>query len=315
MEAGAGIDSMEKESTQQKAWKEAEQSGFAAIKIRLLRMSRLAAFVLFSAGALLMAINVTGLFLSLRNPRLQSEKTLFKNDIIITPPRLWEDIRRRSGETAEEYVRRLNSVVAQAMAHEWADRSIDEYHLRVPIWENYILYFMSYAMPRPFLKYEFADYEKALERGVGLCSQHALVLTEILREEGIEAQVIALDGHVVARVEVEKGEWIIADPDYGVVIPHDILKVQNGPEMVLPYYIVATKNYRPGGKGHSAEKIAAIYGRENNYILEEGAKGYMGAARYNFEKNSYRVKWLLPAALMLPALVLLSARAFRRYRT
>ncbi len=284
-------------------------------KDRFLRMLRLAAFVLFAAGALLMAINVTGLFLSLRNPRLQSEKTLFKNDITITPPRLWKDIRRRSGETDEQYVRRLNGVVSQAMAHTWDDRFTDKYHFRVPIWENYILYFMSYAMPGPFLKYEFADYKKALERGVGLCSQHTLVLTEILREKGIGAQVIALDGHVVARVEIEKGRWIIADPDYGVIIPHDILKVQEEPEMVLPYYIVATRNYRPGGKGYSPEKIARIYGRQNNYIIEEGAKGYMGTARYNFEKRSYRVKWLLPAVLLLPAPALLLARLFGRFRT
>ena len=50
----------------------------------------------------------------------------------------------------------------------------------IPIYENYLLFIASYRYPDEYLKYEFVDYRKAIERGIGLCSQQAIIVSEIL---------------------------------------------------------------------------------------------------------------------------------------
>lgn len=49
----------------------------------------------------------------------------------------------------------------------------------------------------------------------GFCHQRAYLLYRILRENGIAAQVQALDGHVVTGITVD-GQPYLTDPDYGI---------------------------------------------------------------------------------------------------
>ena len=63
------------------------------------------------------------------------------------------------------------------IAHYWRDEGINKYYLRIPFWENYLLYIASYIDPEEYLKYEFYDYRRAIERGVGLCSQQAIIVS------------------------------------------------------------------------------------------------------------------------------------------
>ncbi len=49
----------------------------------------------------------------------------------------------------------------------------------------------------------------------GFCHQRAYLLFEHLREQGIEAMVFGLNGHVVTQFELN-GRSYLADPDYGV---------------------------------------------------------------------------------------------------
>lgn len=71
--------------------------------------------------------------------------------------------------------------------------------------------------------------------GVGYCSQQAMVIAAYLRERGVEARVMGLDGHVVAVVETPDGRWVF-DPDYGVVIPATLEELAANPQLVRKVY-------------------------------------------------------------------------------
>ena len=253
---------------------------------------------LFALGIMLLALNVPGLFTSLRNPDIYNEAgTLFLRDITLTEKRLHE-LLDASPADRKAYVSLVNEAANQGIAHYWLDEGIDKYNLRVPLTENYLLYAASYVHPKRFLKYEFADYRKAVERGVGLCSQHAIVAAEILRQKGISTRIIGLTGHVVAtaRVDDGKNEWWILDADYGVVIPHHIEDIEKAPGIVAPYY---------RARGYDEDVVATlveIYGKEGNVVHPgEGAPGYT-PKKYWGETLIYVLVWLIPLALMLPAL-------------
>ena len=278
------------------------------------RMLVVAAGVLFGLGLFLFGLNLAGLFLPLRGPGLEEEKTLFKDDITISAEEALSELSRRPGEPVEDYVNRAVLAVNRAMAHHWSERDRDKYRLRVPARENYLLWLQAFLDPDRYRLYEFADYRKAIERGLGLCSQQVLALAGALEENGVEAEIIVLGGHVVARVKVEDGRWITADPDYGLVIPHDVFELSARPHLVRRYYRGVEEMYREGVKGYSADELAEIYGPEGNLRIRLGVLGYLGPERVAFERRSYLAIWLLPAILCLPLVLLALVRLGRRRR-
>ncbi len=94
---------------------------------------------LFVLGMILMILNVTGLFKSLRNEELYSEITPYKDDISIRfeeAKKLWD---RGENESVKDFTARATMLVNKSMAHYWRDEGIKKYHMRIPLWENYIL--------------------------------------------------------------------------------------------------------------------------------------------------------------------------------
>jgi hypothetical protein len=258
---------------------------------------------LFLIGAALVLLNVWGRLLSLRHPGIYTEAgVLFKEDISLSFEQAIKEAVRRQGETDDAYARRLTRVVSMGVAHYWSEKGRDRYHLRVPAGENWLLYLKSFTEPEHYGKYEFADPEKALERGVGLCSQQAVILCRLLLDNGIDAKIIVLGGHVVVGARTGPGKWIVADPDYGVVVPRDIVEIMKEPELVRPYYSdVESKYMNPRRKDLlSTDKIVEIYGPEGNVILGEFIN-FMGPDRYYFELYSYAAIWIIPLLLFLPA--------------
>jgi hypothetical protein len=108
--------------------------------------------------------------------------------------------------------------------------------MRVPVWENYLLFLLSYLKPDTYRDYEFCSYRMSLERGTGRCGQQSMALVDYLSENGISTGFVTLRGHVIATAEVSEGEWYLLDPDYGGVIPFDISTAQRNPKSVIPYY-------------------------------------------------------------------------------
>jgi hypothetical protein len=251
--------------------------------------------ILFTFGLLLLGINVVGLFVSLRNPAIYQEKKVRdERDITLTAEELLQAAERKPGEPRPVYVTRLNDAVNKGIAYYWEDEGIEKYELRVPIYENYLLYLAGYVSPR-YRKYEFSDQYKNIERGVGLCSLHATVIAALLKDHGVDSKVVLLDQHVVAMAQVDetRDRWWIVDSTLGVVVKHDIAEIERDPDLIKPYYL------ERGYSREYVEWLARVYGREGNVVFNE-ARDYMPWRLRFIEYISYIFKWVIPMTLIVP---------------
>jgi hypothetical protein len=253
---------------------------------------------LFYLGFCLFVINIIGLFISLRNESIYQVRTGFADDIILTEKELYHRINKPVIDK-KEYITNLNEAVNRGIAHYWRDAGINKYNLRIPFYENYLLFIASYLNPEEYLKYEFVNYKRAIERGIGLCSQQAIIVSEILKGKSIPSFIIGLSGHVVlrARVEENRDEWWVLDPDYGVVIPYDIGFIENNPKIIGPFYAKA------GYKQKTIVMLEKIYEKKGNVVSrKQGARGYQ-FKRWRDEPRFYYFKWLIPCTLMTPMII------------
>ena len=244
-------------------------------------------------GILLVGINIYGLFKSLRNPEIYAEKsTWFLSDITLKYPEVKNEFIRKDKESDKDFALRVNTDVHNGLMHYWEDEGLTKYHLTVPAWENYLLYAAAYIDPKDYRKYEFSNYKKDLERGVGLCSTHSIVLKGVLNDNGIDAGLWDIAGHVVLRTRVDKNEWWILDPDYGIVVPYDTAAIQANPEIVYVSYKDMNSLYKPEIKRHyTPEHVVELYGEEGNHIYTVDSW---------FEYFSYWAIWIVPLLLILP---------------
>jgi Transglutaminase-like superfamily len=267
-----------------------------------------------SLGAVLLIVNTAGVFTSLRSLELQplsSEIARISSgpgDLTMSLEEARKSIRRRAGEAVEEFADRLTQVVSDATAHSWSERVRTRFNLRVPFWENYILWLAGEISPR-YRTYTFADPRKALERGVGLCSQVSLILVSLLREEGIDARIVQLDGHTLVTAQVAAGKWHMLDADYGVVIPHSLAEIEKDPEMIRPYYSAAltrlnpeAQRIRPESNRELVDSLVNYFSPAGNFIEPAGAHSVLGSGAVEFEVWAYWLKWRLPLVLFLPIL-------------
>lgn len=251
--------------------------------------------VIFLIGLILLGVNVYGLFKTMRNPAIFSEEEVIRNrinDITIGYPAILDSLNRKDHESNTQFAVRINKVVNDGFIHYWKDEGIDKYHLRVPIWENYLLNVASYIDPKRYRKYEFSNYKKNLERGVGLCSTHSTVVKGVLMDHGIKAELLDVGGHhVVVRAELGDGIVYMLDPDYGVFVPHDTAAITTNPELVRePYGNMASMYYPDAIDPYTTDYIVKIYGdRKYVYTVDNW-----------FECFSYWAIWIIPFLLMLP---------------
>lgn len=261
--------------------------------------------IFFTGGVALLLVNMVGLTQSLRNTDIYEENIPEGFGITLTQSEFYSQIENTVADR-EKYLEHIARTVNEGIAHYWADDGIEKYNLRVPFSNNYLLYFASYVHPTLYLKYEFTDYRRAVERGVGLCSQHAMIASEILRKNNIPSNIVLLDGHVVLRAEAsnERGDWWVLDPDYGVLIPHDIYEIENSPALVREYYSSAAFS------DQIVEELVSVYGQPGNSVIDgQGARSYQ-AKKWVVERFAYVAIWLIPAIMMLP----IGLRRFGRSR-
>jgi hypothetical protein len=256
--------------------------------------------ILFFGGLFLLFTNVFGLFTSLRNPEIYNEKNVtFPNDINLTESQVYAVINSDRSDI-KAYVTKVTMAVNNGIADYWALDGVEKYNLRVPFQKNYLLFLGSFIWPEKFQRYEFCDYRQAIERGVGMCSQQAIILSEVLYEKGIKTKIVGLSGHVVATTQVDgkTNEWWVLDPDYGVVIPFSIQAIEIDPTIIAPYY---------SEKGYDTKAITALedhYGKEGNVISEGYGIGDFSRLTNYFEQVSYVLIWVIPVFLILPFIVL-----------
>jgi hypothetical protein len=251
--------------------------------------------ILFAAGVLLLSLNVVGLFKSLRNPELYTEPgTRRVNDVVLSYPEFLEHLKRRSGEEDKEFAIRINQTVKDGFLHYWEDDAIHKYNLTVPVWNNYLLTLASVVKPKKYRKYEFGNYRRNLERGTGLCSTHCTVVKGVLNENGIEAELFDLGGHVVITAKVGDQADFILDPDYGIYIPFSIEEIEADPEITRPFYASIADQYFPGRQDrYTTDVVVSLYEKHRNHTY----------STYNwFEDFSYVAIWIIPLLLISPFL-------------
>ncbi|HEX5023836.1 MAG TPA: hypothetical protein VFV68_01130 [Agriterribacter sp.] len=253
---------------------------------------------LFVSGIILLAINVIGLFKSLRNPEIYTLEHQIKNrlnDVTIKYPDIKKMLVRKPNESNEDFAIRVNKVVNDGFAHYWKDAGINKFNLRVPVWENYLLYAASYVYPGVYRKYEFSNYKKDLERGLGLCSSHSIVVKGVLKENGIKAELMDVGKrHVVVRAELSDTNAIILDPDFGVVVPFDTAAITANPELVrAPYQNMAALYYPEAKEPYTTDLMVDIFGKRK----------YIYNVQNWFETFSYWAIWIIPFLLMAPLMI------------
>jgi hypothetical protein len=246
-------------------------------------------FLLF-AGIALLLLNTVGLFKSLRNEELNTELTPYKNDISISLSEARDQWSRMSDETDKNFAIRVTMVINHAMAHYWKDEGIKKYHLQVPVWENYIL-----SIKQMFSgdkKYEFRNYKKVIERGVGICSQPCIALKYLLNDNDIKADLWDLWGHVVVEAGFSDGTKYTLDPDYGNHVPYGVEHLQTNLDIIREFYKNQDSVYADHYKDHRhTEDIVNLYEKDRNHIY------YM---KKSFEDFSYIAIWIFPILLILP---------------
>jgi hypothetical protein len=252
---------------------------------------KILSIILFVPGFIITFINLGGVFIPLRDPEINIKEFqpygLMKK-IHYDQDEVFKAIDQRQDETNEAYAYRLVDLVFDNTLHFYEPENPEKYNQRVPIFENFIIFSRSYYSSQPDI-YEFCNPYKAMERGVGLCSQMSKIIHAILEQNGIPAQIIVLSGHVVVEALIDDypHQWWILDADIGVVIEHDLKTLENRPDLVEKAYLES---------GYSQElstKVAEIYGADGNYVQTN--KGYCQS-----ERQMYINKWLWPVSVMIP---------------
>jgi hypothetical protein len=239
-------------------------------------------YVCFAIGAFLLGLNFSGFFISMRP---DNSPALTKN--------IYSDIKKKSGESATDYSKRLNDLVHQNMLRFNVDElSLKKFNLRVPATENWLLWMIPIFKPN-YKIYEFISYKKALKRGSGLCSQLAMCYVSILNQNHMNARILPLGDHVVASYSDadDPSKSFVADSDIGVFIPYQIENIKQNPRIISDFY---------------AEKTSAEFSKSlaKSFIYTDytalSVKDYAGWKSYYFEPLSYILKWLIPIILILP---------------
>lgn len=251
--------------------------------------------IILFIGLLLLGINIYGLFKTMRNPAVYSEEKTIRNrinDITIKYPEILDQLKRKQNESNIDFAVRINKVVNDGFIHYWKEAGINKYHERVPVWENYLLYAASYIDPQKYRTYEFSNYKKNLERGVGLCSTHSTIVKGVLLDNGIKAELMDVGGHhVVVRAELNDTATYILDPDFGIVVPHDTAAISANPELIrAPYKDMAALYYPDAKDPYTTETMVDIFDKKLRIYSVDNW----------FEYFSYWAIWIIPFLLMMP---------------
>lgn len=197
-----------------------------------------------------------------------------------------EDLNKLDSETDEEYFGRLTNQINNYIIH---GNSIG-----TAFWDNYFMW--AYDIFEPETQYfnENLDIKRILNKGRGLCSQHAKIVFIALNNNGYTSKVVHLFGHVVATVKDQNGKWYISDADYGILIPLSLEAIENNTRIINNYYDPIYKTI-PAGVQLPMEEF---YGSSDDNKMVDPIRGINGKIYY-FEMITDYFKWVLPVILLL----------------
>lgn len=247
-------------------------------------------FLLVCIGLFLLSANIFGLFQNFSFDRSRNPQVAI---------RAVNELLNDKTISDEMFVRKINSLVHENIAHYWPTDPTES--LRIPFAQNYLLYMTSFIKPSIYRNYEYCSYTRAIHRGVGLCSETAIIVTDILEHKGIESHMLYFNGHVATIAKIpDKGEgyWLYLDAYYNVIIPTDFDSLNKNPDLIRPYYEAV-------GLGKEDINLLVSFMRDTpNTMFQRGVTGYTDC---NWKKITVRkvtdiVKWVLPILLMTPTI-------------
>lgn len=188
-----------------------------------------------------------------------------------------------------------NRVVHQSLVHpDWEEIDPVEYRQLVPIWENYFLWGIGKFSGLPqFERYHYADYERNIKRGIGICGDASTILSSVLDQHQIPNRIVSFGGHVIVEYEREDGASQLLDPDFGISLMLTLDELLARPELVRTRYLEA------GYSVAEVDDLISIY--QTDFALFDNTYHFM-TLRYIFENASYVAKWVFPLLLILLAL-------------
>ena len=153
-----------------------------------------------------------------------------------------------------------------------------------PLYENYILFLLSFLPINHFKNYEFYNVKRIISIGYGLCSQVCILLYLCLKKKNIDSKIIGFDGHVLVYVHFNNQNFIL-DPDYGILLKYHPSDVRQNIEQIIKKYKKTTEN-------HKLKKLEIIYKSKYEFIPEKIIK-----RNIIIEDISYFLKWVIPITI------------------
>lgn len=254
-------------------------------------MKNILALVLVLLSISLFTTNIYGLIIGSRPEGLALTELRFQDDIELDYQQSTLELEKLSGLGPTKYATSATYIISKSLAHiPWYEEANPEkFNQLVPVYENYILYLMGKLSGIPeFQKYHFTDYRRSLRRGIGICGDASMVLSQLLNNKGINNKIVTMNGHVV--VEAKIGETYVLDADFGVSIPHSMDEIKGNLMLIDDYYGEA------GFSDTDIRVLRAAYSGDSQYW--EDTKHFM-TNKYYFERFSYIAKWLIPILLGL----------------
>jgi hypothetical protein len=121
------------------------------------------------------------------------------------------------------------------------------------------------------------------------CSERSQILKTIAEQSGCQCRFIGLSGHVVLEVN-SRGQWRVADPDYGVTYPFGLQQLQAPEAAPLIQTLLSRRGFPP----EVIDRYLAIVGSvEDNVVLDVGSP--LSPRLYAAEQACAWLVWIIPA--------------------
>jgi len=249
-------------------------------------------------GSFLLMVNLYGLNRDIRVSDFSDQYLRFPNDQPANFKDTLFELIRLKDESDIQYASRITHSVAKGVSHvEWLDFPAQQFNQLIPVWENYFLYLMGKFSSIPeYERYHYANYYKSLERGVGLCGDVSMIISQLLDKQNIDNKILTFPGHVVVTATFENGRQYILDADFGVVVPYSLAEIASNNTDIAQLYLDA------GYPRSDFNFFKNMY--QQNFTEWNGVQHFI-TKKYYFEKIAYWLKWPVPLFMILIAVVML----------
>lgn len=276
-----------------------------------IQIKRVITKISLTIGILLFIINLAGLALpdeilfplkgeQLVNKYREAKKNYNKEheitgfalvaDFIGTHNHVLDGFNKKADESDSDYFERLTKLSHEYIFHYYVLG--DE---RVPIFENWYLFFRNFKG-----LHEFVNPARILRKGRGWCSQHAIFIAQVLKQNGYDnIAIVHLSGHVLTTVKLPDNSEYLLDGDYGVFIPHGLDDIENDPGLVYKCYDIVPASLRDApceGFPSLVSYLEHLYKTSDDNQVIILKKYYRQSGT---EVRAYAIKWLFPLFLIV----------------